>query len=266
MIIGGHLDSVPNGGWLDGILNVLAGLEVLRAQAPESRPLTLKLVSWADEEGARFGRSLLGSSAAAGHAGARLRPRPDRPRRDGAARRPARARRRPRLGARRARGARRRGRLPGAAHRAGPGARVARQAAGRRARAPSASSATPCASPACTPTPGSTPMDVRRDAFLAAARSALAFREDAAEPRRRARHHRHRARQPGHRHRVQRHAASCRSTSARSTPTCSPTCSPRPRRPASGSPPRRAARWPGSASGRSSRSRSTPSSSTWPTR
>ena len=66
VIIGGHLDSVPDGGWLDGILNVLAGLEVLRAQAPESRPLTLKLVSWADEEGARFGRSLLGSSAAAG--------------------------------------------------------------------------------------------------------------------------------------------------------------------------------------------------------
>src|SRR3954464_3908102 len=66
VIIGGHLDSVPNGGWLDGILNVLAGLEVLRALAPEPRPLTLKLVSWADEEGARFGRSLLGSSAPAG--------------------------------------------------------------------------------------------------------------------------------------------------------------------------------------------------------
>src|SRR5436190_19010915 len=66
VIIGGHLDSVPDGGWLDGILNVLAGLEVLRALADEARPLTLKLVSWADEEGARFGRSLLGSSAAAG--------------------------------------------------------------------------------------------------------------------------------------------------------------------------------------------------------
>ncbi len=66
VIIGGHLDSVPNGGWLDGTLNVLAGLEVLRALAPEERPLTLKLVDWADEEGARFGRSLLGSSAAAG--------------------------------------------------------------------------------------------------------------------------------------------------------------------------------------------------------
>ena len=66
VIIGGHLDSVPDGGWLDGTLNVVAGLEVLRALAPEPRALTLKLVDWADEEGARFGRSLLGSSACAG--------------------------------------------------------------------------------------------------------------------------------------------------------------------------------------------------------
>jgi N-carbamoyl-L-amino-acid hydrolase len=66
VVVGGHLDSVPNGGWLDGALNVVAGLEVLRALAPEPRALTLKLVSWADEEGARFGRSLLGSSACAG--------------------------------------------------------------------------------------------------------------------------------------------------------------------------------------------------------
>jgi allantoate deiminase len=66
VIVGGHLDSVPNGGWLDGTLNVLGGLEVLRALAPEQRELTLKLVDWADEEGARFGRSLLGSSATAG--------------------------------------------------------------------------------------------------------------------------------------------------------------------------------------------------------
>jgi N-carbamoyl-L-amino-acid hydrolase len=66
LVIGGHLDSVPNGGWLDGALNVVAGLEVLRALAVGPRPLTLKLVDWADEEGARFGRSLLGSSACAG--------------------------------------------------------------------------------------------------------------------------------------------------------------------------------------------------------
>jgi allantoate deiminase len=66
VIIGGHIDSVPNGGWLDGALNVIGGLETLRALADEPRPLTVKLVDWADEEGARFGRSLLGSSAASG--------------------------------------------------------------------------------------------------------------------------------------------------------------------------------------------------------
>src|SRR4051812_14030370 len=61
------MDSVPNGGWLDGCLNVLGGVEVLRRIAEEGRPpLSVRLVSWADEEGARFGRSLFGSSAAAG--------------------------------------------------------------------------------------------------------------------------------------------------------------------------------------------------------
>ncbi|HXG88888.1 MAG TPA: Zn-dependent hydrolase [Vicinamibacterales bacterium] len=66
VIIGGHLDSVPNGGWLDGALGVMAALEALRMFKGRRPPLTLKLVDWADEEGARFGRSLLGSSAAAG--------------------------------------------------------------------------------------------------------------------------------------------------------------------------------------------------------
>jgi beta-ureidopropionase / N-carbamoyl-L-amino-acid hydrolase len=67
LLIGGHLDSVPNGGWLDGALNVVAGSEVLRRIAEEGQPpVTVRLVSWADEEGARFGRSLFGSSAAAG--------------------------------------------------------------------------------------------------------------------------------------------------------------------------------------------------------
>jgi N-carbamoyl-L-amino-acid hydrolase len=67
LLIGGHIDSVPNGGWLDGCLNVLAGVEVLRRVAAEGTPpLTVRLVNWADEEGARFGRSLFGSSAAAG--------------------------------------------------------------------------------------------------------------------------------------------------------------------------------------------------------
>jgi len=67
LLLGGHMDSVPNGGWLDGCLNVLGAVEVVRRLAEEGRPpVTVRLVSWADEEGARFGRSLFGSSAAAG--------------------------------------------------------------------------------------------------------------------------------------------------------------------------------------------------------
>src|SRR5438067_4907379 len=67
VLIGGHIDSVPNGGWLDGALNVVAGVEVVRGLAEDGEPaVTVRLVNWADEEGARFGRSLFGSSAAAG--------------------------------------------------------------------------------------------------------------------------------------------------------------------------------------------------------
>ena len=67
VLIGGHIDSVPNGGWLDGALNLVAGVEVLRRIAEDGAPpVTVRLVNWADEEGARFGRSLFGSSAAAG--------------------------------------------------------------------------------------------------------------------------------------------------------------------------------------------------------
>src|ERR1700759_4217797 len=69
LVLGSHLDSVPNGGWLDGSLGVLASFEVLRSLAEDYQgkpPVTIRLVDWADEEGARFGRSLFGSSAFAG--------------------------------------------------------------------------------------------------------------------------------------------------------------------------------------------------------
>jgi hydantoinase/carbamoylase family amidase len=70
LLIGGHIDSVPNGGWLDGSLDTLAGLEILRrldAQYHGKPPMTVRLVDWADEEGARFGKSLFGSSSCSGH-------------------------------------------------------------------------------------------------------------------------------------------------------------------------------------------------------
>jgi hydantoinase/carbamoylase family amidase len=70
LLIGGHIDSVPNGGWLDGCLNVVAGVEILRrlhAQYDGRPPVTVRVVDWADEEGARFGKSLFGSSAFSGN-------------------------------------------------------------------------------------------------------------------------------------------------------------------------------------------------------
>jgi N-carbamoyl-L-amino-acid hydrolase len=178
VVVGGHLDSVPNGGWLDGALNVVGGLEVMRALASEPRALTLKLVSWADEEGARFGRSLLGSSAAAGS----LEPDSVRGLSDSDGVGLPDALREHGVDLDRALDAR--SQLEGAAAylelhiEQGPvlesidkplGAvlgtfgveRHAVRFTGLHAHA------------------GSTPMDVRRDAFLAAARSALAFREDA---------------------------------------------------------------------------------------
>jgi hydantoinase/carbamoylase family amidase len=69
LLIGGHIDSVPNGGWLDGCLNTMAGVEILRrihVQYKGKPPVTVRLVDWADEEGARFGKSLFGSSACSG--------------------------------------------------------------------------------------------------------------------------------------------------------------------------------------------------------
>jgi N-carbamoyl-L-amino-acid hydrolase len=67
LVVGSHLDSVPKGGWLDGALGVMSGLELLRSLAAEGTPpVTVALVDWADEEGARFGRSLFGSAASVG--------------------------------------------------------------------------------------------------------------------------------------------------------------------------------------------------------
>jgi hydantoinase/carbamoylase family amidase len=67
VIVGSHVDSVPAGGWLDGALGIFTAVEALRSQAENGTPpVALRLVDWADEEGARFGRSLFGSSACAG--------------------------------------------------------------------------------------------------------------------------------------------------------------------------------------------------------
>jgi allantoate deiminase len=179
VIVGGHLDSVPNGGWLDGTLNVLGALEVLRALAHEQRPVGMKLVDWADEEGARFGRSLLGSSACAGTLD------PDAVRgltdRDGWALPDALAAHGVTLERMKDSGARLKGAAAYLELHIEQGPVLERmdlplgvvlgtfgvqrhmvRFTGAHAHA------------------GATPMDLRRDAFLAAARSALAWRDDAA--------------------------------------------------------------------------------------
>ncbi|HEX3617231.1 MAG TPA: M20/M25/M40 family metallo-hydrolase, partial [Solirubrobacteraceae bacterium] len=68
LIVGSHIDAVPDGGWLDGVLGLMTALETVRqlAALPIPPPVSVRFVDWADEEGARFTRSLLGSSAAAG--------------------------------------------------------------------------------------------------------------------------------------------------------------------------------------------------------
>jgi beta-ureidopropionase / N-carbamoyl-L-amino-acid hydrolase len=68
LALGSHIDSVPDGGWLDGAYGVMAAVGVLRAWAQSGTrpPRTLAIVDFADEEGARFGRSLYGSSAVTG--------------------------------------------------------------------------------------------------------------------------------------------------------------------------------------------------------
>ncbi len=68
IIVGSHIDAVPDGGWLDGVLGLLTALETMRrlTELGEPPPVGVRFVDWADEEGARFGRSLIGSSACAG--------------------------------------------------------------------------------------------------------------------------------------------------------------------------------------------------------
>jgi len=179
VIFGGHIDSVPNGGWLDGALNVVAALEVMRDLAPQKRPVTLRLVDWADEEGARFGRSLFGSGSAAGAL------KPDDVRnlkdRDGTA-------------------------LPDALREHGVDLDRANEAGKQLENAVAYLELHIEQGPVLERMglplgvvlgtfgverhavrfsgqhahSGSTPMDVRRDAFIAAARSAMAFRDDAA--------------------------------------------------------------------------------------
>ncbi|KAA9106392.1 allantoate amidohydrolase [Microbacterium rhizomatis] len=68
LMIGSHLDTVPDAGRFDGIVGVLMALEVVRILRPriDAFPFAIEVVAFSDEEGTRFGKALLGSSAVAG--------------------------------------------------------------------------------------------------------------------------------------------------------------------------------------------------------
>lgn len=69
LVTGSHIDTVPNGGKYDGALGVLAAIEAVQSIAEQQLELArpLQVVSFKDEEGARFGVGLLGSKAASGN-------------------------------------------------------------------------------------------------------------------------------------------------------------------------------------------------------
>ena len=137
MLIGGHIDSVPNGGWLDGCLNVARRR---RGAAPDRRGGRAAGHGAARRLGRRGGRALR-ALALRLVGGGGLDARPGRAARSSSTATGSRCPRRSRAHGveldardRRARAARGRGGLPRAAHRAGPGARVDGPAARRRAR------------------------------------------------------------------------------------------------------------------------------------
>lgn len=69
ILIGSHIDTVPNGGKFDGSLGVLTAIEVLHSFLEQNLTLKhpVKVIAFKDEEGSRFGFGLLGSRAVAGH-------------------------------------------------------------------------------------------------------------------------------------------------------------------------------------------------------
>lgn len=71
IVLGSHLDTVPDGGRFDGALGVVAALEVLRSARKRAPELAerMALVCFTDEEGVRFGVGMAGSRAVAGSLG-----------------------------------------------------------------------------------------------------------------------------------------------------------------------------------------------------
>jgi allantoate deiminase len=68
LLIGSHLDTVPNGGAFDGMLGVVLGLALIEALEGEKLPFAIELVGFSEEEGVRFHLPFIGSRAMVGRA------------------------------------------------------------------------------------------------------------------------------------------------------------------------------------------------------
>jgi allantoate deiminase len=66
LLIGSHLDTVPNAGAYDGVLGVLLGAALLQGLQGRSLPFAIELVGFSEEEGVRFGTPFIGSRALVG--------------------------------------------------------------------------------------------------------------------------------------------------------------------------------------------------------
>ena len=77
LIIGSHLDTVPNAGAFDGILGVVLGVALIEDLSGERLPFAIEVVGFSEEEGVRFGKPYLGSLAFAGAFDAQMLERTD---------------------------------------------------------------------------------------------------------------------------------------------------------------------------------------------
>jgi allantoate deiminase len=66
LIIGSHIDTVPNAGAFDGVLGVMIGLALVGALAGRRMPFAIEVIAFSEEEGVRFGKPFLGSLAVVG--------------------------------------------------------------------------------------------------------------------------------------------------------------------------------------------------------
>ena len=66
LIIGSHLDTVPNAGAFDGILGVVLGLALVEQLRDQPLPFSIEVIGFSEEEGVRFIKPFLGSLALVG--------------------------------------------------------------------------------------------------------------------------------------------------------------------------------------------------------